>query len=161
MLRRIISGGQTGADRAALDACLAVGFPCGGCCPAGRRAEDGPIDARYPLDELAGAGCDERTRRNVEAADGTLIFHDAEVGGGTELTLCHCIATGRPYRLIDIALVPVEPATGAARAFVARHDIAVLNVAGPRASTCPRMYGFVRACIEGVLADTRPEPGPG
>lgn len=71
---RVISGGQTGVDRAALDVALELGLPCGGWCPAGRRAEDGPIPARYPLTETAGADYVERTRRNVVEADATLVL---------------------------------------------------------------------------------------
>ena len=74
MLKKIVSGGQTGVDRGALDAALPRGFPCGGYCPAGRRAEDGRIPARYPLEELSSPHYQVRTRRNVEESDGTLII---------------------------------------------------------------------------------------
>ena len=73
-LRRIVSGGQTGVDRAALDVGLAWGLPIGGWCPRGRTAEDGPIPARYPLRETESAKYDVRTRRNVRDSDGTLIL---------------------------------------------------------------------------------------
>ena len=75
VLERIISGGQTGVDRGALDAALAAAFPCGGWCPAGRKAEDGVIAARYPLQELTRTGYPDRTLRNVRDSDGTLILH--------------------------------------------------------------------------------------
>ncbi|CAG1012336.1 hypothetical protein BURK2_04495 [Burkholderiales bacterium] len=72
---KIISGGQTGVDRAALDAAIKCGAPCGGWCPDGRLAEDGPIPGRYPLQELKGGGHLERTRQNVADSAGTAIFH--------------------------------------------------------------------------------------
>src|SRR5438309_682688 len=87
MLLRIISGGQTGVDRAALDAALACGVPCGGCCPQGRRAEDGPIAARYPLTETPSPDYPPRTERNVRDADATLILIKGMPSGGTALTI--------------------------------------------------------------------------
>jgi len=83
---RVVSGGQTGVDRGALDAALERGVPCGGWCPAGRLAEDGVIPARYPVTELRGAGYDERTRKNVEDSDGTLIVTFGRATGGTART---------------------------------------------------------------------------
>jgi len=78
---KIVSGGQTGADRAALDAALEAGIPCGGWCPHDRAAEDGPIDARYPLTPAAGAGYRQRTRMNVCDSDGTVIFSFGALSG--------------------------------------------------------------------------------
>ena len=92
MIEKIISGGQTGVDRGALDGALSLNFPCGGWCPEGRLAEDGMIDERYPVQVLAGAGYRQRTKLNVLDSDGTLlIFFDyLVVGGGTEQTLMFC-----------------------------------------------------------------------
>src|SRR6516162_4541079 len=86
----VVSGGQTGVDRGALDAALGLGVPCGGWCPDGRRAEDGVIPARYPVTELRGAGYEERTHKNVEDSDGTLIITFGQVSGGTARTLEVC-----------------------------------------------------------------------
>jgi predicted Rossmann-fold nucleotide-binding protein len=74
LIKRIISGGQTGVDRAALDVALELGIPCGGWCPKGRLAEDGSIDLRYPLKETNSSEYRERTEKNVEDSDGTLIL---------------------------------------------------------------------------------------
>ena len=82
----IISGGQTGVDRGALDAALRLGIPCGGWCPAGRRAEDGRIDSRYPLRESNSADYSARTYQNVFAAEGTLIISPQPLVKGTLLT---------------------------------------------------------------------------
>lgn len=153
MLTKIISGGQTGADRAALDACLESGFPCGGYCPAGRLAEDGVIAAAYPVRELAGAGYPQRTRENVRISDGTAIFYESEPHGGTEQTLLFCAREGKPYRLIDISLCDVDSAAAALRRFISRHDLSTLNVAGPRQSACPDIHDFVRAAVRRLLSE--------
>ena len=86
ILRTIVSGGQTGVDRAALDVAIALGFAHGGWCPAGRLAEDGPIAARYALRETTSAAYDVRTERNVLDSDGTLVLASGEPRGGSALT---------------------------------------------------------------------------
>lgn len=151
MLKKIISGGQTGADRAALDAALATGFPAGGSCPAGRMAEDGPIAAPYPLIEIAG-GYLERTQRNVEDADGTVVFYHRDLQGGSKQTVAFCIEIGKPYQLIEIASLQIAHAAEQVLAFIDEFAIQVLNVAGPRHSDCPAMYPYVKAVIERVIA---------
>src|SRR5438105_15558458 len=85
-LHKIVSGGQTGVDRAALDVALELGMPCGGWCPRGRRAEDGPITDRYPLSETPWSGYPQRTGWNVRDADGTLILTMGQADRGTALT---------------------------------------------------------------------------
>lgn len=86
-LTQIISGGQTGVDRGALDAALTTQFSCGGYCPKGRKAEDGVIDERYPLTELPTAGYRQRTIRNLSESDGTLILYHGYLSGGTQETM--------------------------------------------------------------------------
>ncbi|PSQ85488.1 MAG: molybdenum cofactor carrier, partial [Bacteroidetes bacterium QH_2_63_10] len=86
-MRKIISGGQTGVDRAALDAALAFNVPVGGWCPKGRRAEDGQIPDRYPLEETPSEAYEQRTAWNVRDSDGTLIITDGSLEGGTALTM--------------------------------------------------------------------------
>jgi hypothetical protein len=147
----ILSGGQTGADRAALDAALAAGVVCGGWCPEGRRAEDGVIPARYPLRELPGGDYPKRTRANVEDSDGTVIFYWRRPSGGTELTLRHCIDRRKPYLLIDSAELSAGRAAARLREFVAEQAIQRLNVAGPRASGAPTIHGYVYAALRHLL----------
>ena len=147
----IFSGGQTGVDRAALDAALAAGTPCGGWCPAGRLAEDGVLPEHYPLREVANGGYRERTRANVLGSDGTLVIHAGELEGGTAQTAGFCRAHGKPCLLIDSNAVTHEAAAAMVRRFVARHGIAVLNVAGPRGSKHPGIYEYAFTLVTRVL----------
>lgn len=153
MLKQIISGGQTGADRAALDAALEKRFPVGGFCPKGRAAEDGSIPGHYPLEEIEG-GYRQRTKRNLEMTDGTAIFYERYPTGGTELTLALCIKAKRPYQLLDTATLTADVAVRVLRDFIVRENIEVLNVAGPRASSSPGIYNFVRATISKLLGES-------
>lgn len=150
MLKKIVSGGQTGADRAALDAALEIGFPLGGYCPAGRKAEDGIIDVKYHLLET-GKDYRVRTKRNVLESDGTVIFYSSSICGGTEQTLLFCIKFKKPYRLIDISMTAKNPAAETLSQFIIDNGIEILNVAGPRLSSCPEIYSFVKAVISRVI----------
>src|SRR5438105_13589605 len=117
-LLKVISGGQTGVDRGALDAALALQVECGGWCPVGRLAEDGTIPKRYPVMELANAGYAERTARNVADADGSLIISKGEPSGGTRETVDRCIEMAKPYLLIDSERVDIGKASGLGLAFI-------------------------------------------
>ena len=117
-LLKIISGGQTGVDRGALDAALGFEVECGGRCPAGRLAEDGTIPEHYPVVELANAGYAARTARNVADSDATLIISNGEPIGGTRETGDRCIEMGKPYLIIDCASMSFEEAIEAAAEFV-------------------------------------------
>jgi len=139
---KIISGGQTGVDRAALDAALAKGIPCGGFCPAGRRAEDGPIPTRYPLRELVSKQYSHRTLRNVKESDGTLVVYREELSGGTALAVRCCFSRRRPFLLIDAREVSAARAAERTQEFIERHGIKTLNVAGPRASQWSGGYDY-------------------
>ncbi len=130
-LEKIISGGQTGVDRAALDVAIELGIPCGGWCPQGRRSEDGVIPEQYPLQEAPTSNYADRTALNVRDSDGTLILAKAPLRGGTALTQKMADRYGRPSRVVD----PRDVASIAAVIeWLKANRIKVLNVAGPRES---------------------------
>lgn len=132
-----MSGGQSGVDRAALDVALALGYPAGGWCPRGRRAEDGRIDDHYPLVETGSGRYIERTRRNVRDSDGTLILLRGALEGGTRMTVDHARKLGRPLFIVDF---DKKQRISEVRSWLRAHGIATLNVAGPRASKQPAIY---------------------
>ncbi len=135
-LEAVISGGQSGVDRAALDAAQAVGVKTGGWCPFGRGAEDGKISKHYSLNETPLARVAQRTLWNVRDSDGTLVLITARARGGTLITIR--AAAGQRQCLV---LNPdATRALAQARAFLVRHRVRVLNVAGPRASEAPEIY---------------------
>ncbi len=148
---RIVSGAQTGVDRGALDAALERGVDCGGWCPEGRLAEDGVIPDRYPVRELPDAGYVERTLQNVIDSDGTLIVYEKRCDGGTELTAELCAEHERPLLCLDLALTPPDEAGRQVMEFILDRGIAVLNVAGPRASKWPRGREQARQVIAAAL----------
>jgi hypothetical protein len=144
-LDKIVSGGQTGVDRAALEAALRSNIPHGGWCPAGRRAEDGAIPDRYLLRETPSPAYHVRTEQNVLDSDGTLILCRGRLKGGTRLTRQLARRHGRPCRVIDLDRAP-DP--NRVRAWLGEHRIRVLNVAGPRESQSP---GIGAAALEYCL----------
>jgi hypothetical protein len=149
MLAKIISGGQTGVDRAALDVALEIGLPCGGWCPRGRRAEDGPIPERYPLTETSSASYPERTKRNVFDPDGTLVLTRGSPAGGTALTIRIAAENDKPHLVVDLSRQP-DPAH--VRCWCRTHQIGVLNVAGPRESECPGIYERAAAFLREIVS---------
>lgn len=148
-VEKIVSGGQTGADRAALDAAFDLGLDVGGWCPRGRRAEDARIDQRYPLQETPSKEYAERTTWNVRDSDGTLILAAGELIGGTVLTLEEAGKQGKPHLVVD----PSRGDVGEIRRWLRRHGIRTLNVAGPRASEDPGIYRAVYDVIRRLLAE--------
>ena len=153
MMAKIISGGQTGVDRAALDVGLALGLAVGGWCPRGRRAEDGRIPDCYPLVETPERNYQTRTRRNIEDSDGTLILNLGKLDGGTALTVAHARQIGQPCLVVALE-EGIEPATF--RDWLAAHHITVLNVAGPRESKRPGVYAAAMRGLEGLLREESP-----
>jgi hypothetical protein len=147
----IVSGGQTGVDRAALDAALSAAAPCGGWCPAGRKAEDGPIPARYPLAELSSPDYLARTRKNVDDSDGTLIITFGAPSGGTRRTVEFCQRLKKAYLIVDAAAMSIDGATRKALEFVQGRGVHRLNVAGPRASGEPRGYDYAFELVRRIL----------
>jgi len=134
---KILSGGQTGVDRAALDVALQFGLPCGGWCPRGRKAEDGPIAERYPLEETSSPEYAVRTQKNVVECDGTLIITVGEPVGGTAWTITFAHQLNKPLLVIDLEQ---PPSANVLHSWLQQHEIIVLNVAGPRESQQPGIY---------------------
>ncbi|MGO9992233.1 MAG: putative molybdenum carrier protein [Steroidobacteraceae bacterium] len=162
-LIKIVSGGQTGVDRGALDAALAARFPCGGWCPGDRSAEDGPIPERYPMSPLPGEYMDARTPRpvggqyrqrtlqNVQDSNGTAILFSQTLSGGTKFTRDLCIREKKPFVVLDATQISEAAAAAAIVRFVEENEIQVLNVAGPRANGWPEGYAFALGVVGGVI----------
>ena len=148
MLQKIISGGQTGVDRAALDVALERDMAVGGWCPKGRLAEDGVLSGKYPLTETPSDEYDQRTEWNVRDADGTLILTHGEPTGGTAYTIEMAIKLGKPYFIVDFdkqaKFMPVLK-------WVEESGIKVLNVAGPRGSGMPGIYSEAEKFLIEIL----------
>jgi hypothetical protein len=149
---KIISGGQTGVDRAALDVALRHGIECGGWCPAKRLDEFGKIPSHYPVQELQGGGFTERTLQNVKDSDGTVVVYPAELRGGTEHTVRFFFDLKRPHRLIDASKISAEDAAKLIGDFVRETKIGILNVAGPRRSEWPEGYDYVSRVLDAFVA---------
>ena len=149
IVSRIVSGGQTGVDRAALDVALERGIACGGWCPHGRLAADGPIDARYPLVETPAQDYSQRTAWNVRDSDGTLILSLGKPSGGTALTKTLAEEAGKPCLVVDLGENAV---VDAAAEWITHGSIRTLNVAGPRENLRQQVYDqasqFLRAMLE-------------
>jgi hypothetical protein len=147
-VKLIVSGGQTGADRAALDWAIAHEIPHGGWCPRGRRAEDGRIPDRYHLHPTQGTQYAQRTAWNARDSDGTVIFTiDSHLRGGSK----RAVEFAREYRKPWLHLsrtMPVEACAERLCEFLLDRQISVLNVAGSRASTEPEIGEFVRAVLD-------------
>ncbi len=151
-LRKVISGGQTGVDRAALDTAREVGLALGGWCPRGRRAEDGVLHPAYPLTETPDFDYEQRTAWNVRAAEATLVLCWGPLEGGTALTVDCLDAEQRPYLVVSLDRGP-DP--GPVRAWLQEGGFQTLNVAGPRASKAPQAYAAARDFLWRVLVGER------
>jgi predicted Rossmann-fold nucleotide-binding protein len=148
MIKKIISGGQTGVDRAMLDIAIELGIPCSGWCPKGRKAEDGPIHPRYPLQETSSASYPVRTEKNVKESDGTLVLTEGPPSGGTARTIELAKKHKKPCLVIDLGQ---EESPESVAKWVRENGIRTLNVAGPRESKCPGIHGRVREFLREML----------
>jgi Circularly permutated YpsA SLOG family len=150
---KIVSGGQTGVDRAALDVAMALQIPCGGWCPRGRRAEDGQIHERYPLEETDSRSYASRTIQNVVDSDGTLLLAFGRVSGGTLLTKNVAEQRRKPCLVVDLTN---PPQVADVQDWMREHEIRVLNVAGPRASQAPDAYRLATSLLVKLLKPAVP-----
>ena len=148
VIRKIVSGGQTGADRAALDFAIDHGIEHGGWCPQGRLAEDGVISSNYRLEELPGGGYAQRTRRNVQDSDGTLILNLGKLEGGTLATRVLSEILKKPHFLLQLDQDIGTKGVAAVSDWIIEMNIRILNVAGPRASKRPGIYQKTYALLE-------------
>lgn len=148
MLTTIVSGGQTGVDRGALDAAALAGLAHGGWCPKGRKAEDGRIPADYRLSETPSSRYAERTEWNVRDSDGTLVLSRGPIRGGTRLTVKLARKYSRPCLVVE--LDGTNDAAVVAR-WIRMSKIGVLNVAGPRESSRPGIAADARRLVGEII----------
>ncbi len=148
-IHKIISGGQTGVDRAALDAAIELGIACGGWCPKGRTSELGPIPDHYPLTETPSSDPAQRTEWNVRDADATLIIAPGKLTGGTVLTRRLARSMDKPCLVTNPT---VETSTATVQAWLDEHGGKTLNVAGPRQSNDPEIYELAQQLLSDTLS---------
>ena len=140
MVKKIISGGQTGTDRAALDFAIKHNIPHGGWIPRGRKAEDGPLPHGYHLKEMPTADYPKRMEQNVRDSDGTVIISHGRLTGGSANTAGMARKHGRPWLHLDMEKTTVDAAAQRLREWIAGNSSSILNVAGPRQSKDPKIY---------------------
>lgn len=148
-INKIISGGQTGVDRAALDIAIALNIPHGGWCPQGRKAEDGIIPLHYQLQETASPDYVERTSLNVRDADGSLILLKSQPEGGTLLTIEIALQLIKPCLMLDLTK-PIKTTDFAN--WISNNQIRTLNIAGPRESQVADIYQLAYAALQQLLS---------
>lgn len=154
VIEKVVSGGQTGVDRAGLDAAMEAGIPVGGYCPKGRLAEDGTVPECYPLVELSSDRYASRTERNVVESDGTLVLNVGALSDGTKATVDFAVAHGRPYLIVQL---DETPGPELSRSWLEEQAIAVLNVAGPRESKRPGIHRDALEYLRLLLRSARTE----
>ena len=148
---KIISGGQTGADRAALDFAIEFNIPYGGWVPKGRKTEDGRLPEKYMLQEMQTSDYSKRTEKNILAADGTLIVSHGRLTGGSALTQFLAEKHKKPSIHVDMNRMSIDDASEAVRIWFKKNQIENLNVAGPRASKDPAIYEATRRLLDSVF----------
>jgi hypothetical protein len=157
MISKIISGGQTGADRAALDVAIELGIPHGGWVPRGRMTEAGRLPDKYVMQETTSISYPERTEMNVADSDGTLIVSHGKLTGGSAFTLDMAAKHRKPCLHIDLDELDESEAAEVISTWIAARQIIILNVAGPRASEDPRIYEATRQLLTLVIRSLFPK----
>ena len=148
---KIISGGQTGADRAALDYAIEFNILYGGWVPKGRKTEDGTLPDKYKLQEMPTSDYSKRTEKNIHTADGTLIVSHGRLTGGSALTQFISEKRDKPFIHVDFNRMSIDEASEAVRIWLEKNQIETLNVAGPRASKDPAIYEATRRLLDAVF----------
>lgn len=151
MLKKIISGGQTGADRAALDVAIKFNIDHGGWIPKGRKTEDGPLPEMYQLMEMESDDYRDRTRQNIVDSHGTVIISRGELTGGSKLTQSYAKVAGKPNCFLNLSYTEEFEASMFLQSFISENKIGVLNVAGPRLSGQPWIYNDVKTILEVMI----------
>jgi hypothetical protein len=151
MVKKIIAGGQTGADQAALDVAIKLGIPHGGWIPKGRLTENGPLEGKYQLQEIDSTSYNKRTEQNVIDSDGTLIISHGTLTGGSEFTREMAIQHNRPWLHVDLNKSIAFHAAQEISSWIKEHKIGVLNVAGPRASKNKKIYKAAADILEAAF----------
>jgi hypothetical protein len=151
MISKIISGGQTGVDRAALDVAIELGLSYGGWLPRGRKTEEGALPDTYEMKEMPTASYSKRTEQNVIDSEGTLIISKGKLSGGSQLTREMAIRHKRPCLHADASTGNVFQAARNISAWIVQHGIEVLNVAGPRNSEDPEIYNMTVKVLKAVF----------
>jgi hypothetical protein len=150
MIKKTISGGQTGADQAALNFAIEHDIPHGGWIPKGRKTEDGILPDKYHLQEMPTASYPKRTEKNILDSDGTVIFSRGTLTGGSALTRKLAKQHDRPWVHVDLDQMDEAIAADIITGWIQRHNIQTLNVAGPRASKDPGIHDIVVGILERV-----------
>jgi len=153
MIEKIISGGQTGADRAALDFAIKHGIPHGGWVPKGRKAEDGTLDQKYHLQEMPTGQYSKRTEKNILDSDGTVIVSHGPLTGGSALTRELAKQHRKPWVHIDLKATLYPNTARMIQEWVGQNGIKVMNVAGARGSKDPKIYQAVIVLLEATLSE--------
>ncbi|MDA2934764.1 putative molybdenum carrier protein [Acidobacteria bacterium AH-259-D05] len=148
MIEKVVSGGQTGVDRAALDTALELGLSCGGWCPKGRLAEDGTLDEVYPLKETPLSDYAQRTEWNVRDSDGTLVLYRDLLSGGSAFTVKLAEEYDKPCLLLDLS---TKPTSETVWDWFKQYQILILNVAGTRESGSPGIYQEACRFLNAIL----------
>jgi hypothetical protein len=151
MISKIISGGQTGVDKAALDVAMVLGIPHGGWIPKGRKTENGALPDKYQLKEMPTSSYAKRTEQNVIDSEGTLIISLGPLTGGSELTHKTAMLHDRPCLHIALGTSNTLQAVKTIRSWIVHHGIEILNIAGPRASENPEIYDLTTKTLKAVL----------
>lgn len=148
---KIISGGQTGADRAALDYAIEFNISYGGWVPKGRKTEDERLPEKYKLQEMPTSDYSKRTEKNILSADGTLIVSHGRLTGGSALTQFLAEKHNKPFFHVDFNRMSLEEAGEAVRIWLEKNQIKTLNVAGPRANKDPAIYEATRRLLDAAF----------
>ena len=151
MLKKIISGGQTGADRAGLDTAIAKGIPHGGWIPKGRKTEDGVLPDKYNLSEMTTKSYPKRTEKNILDSDGTLIISHGKITGGSSLTRKLAKQHEKPWIHLNMNDLSIKEAATQLTRWIKGHQIQILNVAGPRATKDPAIHSITSEVIESCI----------